>query len=41
MILDFLLERFPDHAMTAEIANYRKVLQSIGKPVQAGACAAS
>lgn len=39
MILDFLLERFPDHAMTAEIANYRKVLQSIGKPAQA--CAAS
>lgn len=41
MILDFLLERFPDHAMTAEITNYRNVIRSIGATSQAGACAAS
>ncbi|MGH8855166.1 MAG: tetratricopeptide repeat protein, partial [Telluria sp.] len=41
MILDFLLQHFPAHAMAAEIANYRKVILSLGTTDQAGACAAN
>lgn len=41
MILDFVLAQFPGHALTAEIANYRKVILSLGQVGQAGACAAN
>jgi len=41
MILDFLLKHFPGHALAAEIANYRKVILSLGTTDQAGACAAT
>lgn len=35
MILDFVLERFAEHPLAPEVANYRKVLQSLAKPAQA------
>ena len=35
MILDFLLKHCPGHALTGEIKNYRKVIQSLGQPDQA------
>ena len=41
MVLDFLLKHFPGHALTGEIANYRKVILSLAATDQAGACAAS
>jgi len=41
MILDFVLQHFPGHAMVAEITNYRKVILSLRTSGQAGAYAAS
>jgi hypothetical protein len=41
MVLDFLLKHFPGHAMTGEIEKYRKVILSLGKTDQPGACAAT
>jgi len=41
MILDFLLQHAPGHALAGEIAHYRTVILSLGKTVQAGACAAN
>lgn len=41
MILDFVLQHFPAHAMIGEIDNYRKVILSLGQRDQAGAVAAS
>lgn len=41
MILDFLLQHFPAHAMIGEVDNYRKVILSLGKGNQAAAVAAS
>ncbi len=38
MILDYLLQHFPGHALAGEVANYRKVILSLD---QAGAIAAS
>jgi len=37
MILDFVLKHFPAHAMTGEIANYRKVIVSLGRADQVAA----
>lgn len=41
MMLDYLLQHFPDHALAGEVGNYRKVILSLAPAVQAGACAAS
>lgn len=41
MVLDFLLKHFPGHAMTGEIEKYRKVILSLGKTDQPGACTAT
>jgi len=41
MILDYLLQHFPDHALAGEVANVRKVILSLGAASQAGACAVS
>jgi len=35
MILDFLLKHCPGHALSGDIENYRKVIQSLGQPGQA------
>lgn len=37
MILDYLLQHFPGHALAGEIQNYRKVIVSLRTAVQAGA----
>lgn len=41
MILDFVLQHFPGHAMIGEIDNYRKVILSLGQRDQASAIAAN
>lgn len=41
MILDFVLQHFPGHAVAGEIENYRKVILSLGKSNQTGAVAAN
>lgn len=39
MILDYVLQHFPGHAMAADIARYRAVVLSLAQTGQAGACA--
>jgi len=41
MILDFVLQHFPGHALAAEITNYRKVILSLRQTAQAAAYVAS
>lgn len=41
MMLDYLLQHFPGHALADEVRNYRKVVVSLGTAAQAGACAAT
>ncbi len=41
MMLDYLLQHFPGHALADEVRNYRKVVMSLGKTGQPGACAAT
>ena len=41
MILDYVLQHCPDHALAGEIAHYRSVILALGRGDQAGACAAS
>lgn len=41
MILDYLLQHFPDHALAGDIQNYRKVILALAQADQAGACAAT
>lgn len=41
MILDFVLQHFPGHALAAEITNYRKVILSLRQPAQAAEYVAS
>jgi predicted Zn-dependent protease len=40
MILDFLMQHYPDHALAGEIKHYRQVLLALRQPGQAAACAA-
>ena len=39
MILDYVLQHFPGHALAGAIAHYRKVVLALGQKDQAGACA--
>lgn len=39
MMLDYLLQHFPGHALAGDIRHYRKVVMALGPAGQAGACA--